>query len=121
MEIRFDNGEFQIPADQIEAINRGAAYRELEKSVGYHQLLDYLEKRSDMALKALRESDLRPDSEKIALQMIWREREKMLEDMQIEVQRTISAGKEIAGELDRNVLIHFDAPIDFGGNDGENN
>lgn len=111
--------DLEVTADHIAAIQRGSAYRELEASGGYKQLLDYLEKRNDEALKALRQSDLLPDMVKLNLQLIWREREKLLEDIQIEVQRGIRMGRETAMELDRNAAGSYGLPLSF--DDGENN
>ena len=114
--IEADNG-FQLSPGLLEAVHKAAAYRDLEKSDGYRRLLDFMEKRSNLRLAAMREAPLAEDRIQLQLQLMWRESEKALEDIQIEIQHGIAMGREIAEELDRSALIDAGLPMDFGSNE----
>ncbi len=110
--IEYDGG-ISIDPSQFDAVQKGKAYRELLKSAGYKLLLDYMELRTSLALKAVREAKFADDRVKANFQLIWAEREEMTQDIEREVQRGIAIGKEVIEDLrETNVDIGF--PMDFG-------
>lgn len=117
MPINFDGGNFQVPPELLQIIEKGAAYRDLEQSDGYRKLLDFLESRSNQALIAMRESKFAEDRVRARLQDIWQLWEEMIVDVEKEVQRGIAYGRDAARELTEADAVRAGAPMVFGDDD----
>lgn len=84
---------------QLAAIQKGRAYGIMEASEGYRLLLDYLEKKTSLALKAVSDCEDGNDRKKLDLMLAWRETGRLFDDIQREVQRGIEDGKEALKNL----------------------
>ena len=111
--IEFDGGEWTIPPQILDIIQKGADYSELSRSAGYRRILQYLEGRAKEALLALRNAETAEDRHKLDLQWIWREREKMLEDLRKEIDHGIAAGRDTAKDIDQHAIAAV-GPFSFG-------
>lgn len=98
----------------IDVIQKGAAYRELAKSEGYRLLLEYLNARVTESLQELAGSEMAEDRYKLNLQMIWRQRGKMLQEMQTFVAQSIQQGMEEMRNLAPSERIENGLPFEFG-------
>ena len=105
----FDDGGVRIPAEYLEIIEAGADYAHLLDSRAYKRLLDFLEKRANEKLVALRESLSSDDRLNNNMRLVWREAEDVLRDIQIEVQRRVSEREVLIKEIGNS---GFDAMID---------
>lgn len=115
--IEFDGGAFGLPAEHLDTLQKAAAYRALAQSDGYRRLLDFLEAWANQGLEAIRGAQYGEDRVRANLQLIWTEREKVLAEVQREVQRGIAGGKALADDLDQGALIHAGLPMEFSDNE----
>lgn len=108
--------DIAIDPAQLATIQKGKAYEILERSEGYRLLLDYLEKRTSLALKAVSDCEDGNDRKKLDLMLAWRECGRLLDDVQIEVGRGIESGKDALKDLQSS---DSEAAMTFGFNSNE--
>lgn len=88
-----------VEPGQLAVIQKGKAYEVLATSEGYRLLLDFMERYTSNALKALSDCEDGEDRKKLDLMLAWRSAGRLFDDVQREVQRGIENGREALRDL----------------------
>jgi hypothetical protein len=92
-------------------------FSELQKSAGYRRLLGFLEAKSTEAGEALLNGDKQDDREQVRLVIAWREREKIIADIKMEIQRAISSARSVTRDLNVTTAQREGFALMFNGDD----
>jgi len=117
MEQEYTGPGLALDAENMEILQAGMDFHDLQKTPGYRRVMKFLKARSDMALKTMRDAPIGDDKIRLEMLLQWQFCEDVIDAIDDHIDQAMRLAQSTIKDLNVNELAREGFAIRFGNDD----